>query len=142
MGEKVLFICGRNSGRSQIAEAYLKQLGQGQYSVQSAGLEPADAVNPLVVEVMKEEGIDLSNARPTSAFDLVKDGALFSYVITVCDKDRDQQCPIYPGIQRRENWPFPDPEAVSGTDDDKLNQIRAIRDSIKAKLIDYFALIS
>lgn len=140
MSEKVLFICGRNSGRSQIAAAYLDQLGQGQYAVQSAGLEPAEAVNPLVIEVMKEEGMDLSDAKPSSAFDLVKTGELFSYVITVCDKQSDSQCPIFPGIQRRENWPFPDPETVSGSDEDKREQVRAIRDAIKSKLIDYFSL--
>ncbi len=140
MSKKVLFICGRNSGRSQMAAAYLNQLGQGQFSAQSAGLDPADAVNPLVIEVMKEEGIDLSEAKPSSAFDLVKSGQLFSYVITVCDKESDSQCPIYPGIQRRENWPFPDPENASGSAEDKLDQVRAIRNAIKSKLMDYFSL--
>lgn len=60
----VLFICLHNSGRSQIAEAYLKKLAAGRIHVESAGLEPAAAVNPLVVDVMKEDGFDLSHQKP------------------------------------------------------------------------------
>ena len=59
----VLFICQHNSGRSQIAEAYLRKLAGGRIRVESAGLEPAEHVNPLVVEVMREEGIDLSDKK-------------------------------------------------------------------------------
>ena len=137
---KVLFICGRNSGRSQIAHAFLDRLGLGRYQVKSAGLEPADSVNPLVIEVMKEEGVDLSETRPRAAFDLVKKGEVFSYVITVCDKETDDNCPVFPGIQRRENWPFPDPEKLSGSHGEKLDQVRKIRDDIKSRLIEYFSL--
>ncbi len=136
--EKVLFICGRNSGRSKMAEAYLKMIGNEEYQVTSAGLNPAAFVNPFVVEVMKEEGIDLSHDRPMKAFDLLKGGELFSYVITVCDRETDLSCPVFPGITRRENWPFPDPENVTGTREEKLDKIRAIRDSIKSKIIEFF----
>jgi arsenate reductase len=138
--EKVLFICGHNSGRSQMAEALLKKLGQNRFEAKSAGLDPSDVVNPLVVEVMGEENIDLSKARPKAAFDFVKAGELFSYVITVCDKEADENCPVFPGIQRRENWPFPDPEKVRGTPGEKLDQVRKIRDAIKSKLVERFNL--
>lgn len=138
--EKVLFICGHNSGRSQIAEAYLNQLGEGKFEVKSAGLNPSESVNPLVIEVMKEVNIDLSYKEPKAAFDFVKAGELFSYVITVCDKETDENCPIFPGIQRRENWPFQDPEKVSGSHEEKLNQVRKIRDDIKYKLVEFFKL--
>ena len=66
--KKVLFICGKNSGRSQMAEAYLAKMGGSDYEVKSAGLEPAESVNPLVVAVMKEEGINLAHKKPQSAF--------------------------------------------------------------------------
>lgn len=138
--EKVLFICGHNSGRSQIAEAYLKHLGKNKFKVTSAGLKPHDAVNPLVIKVMKEENIDISQNTPRAVFDLVKNGALFSYVITVCDKETDKNCPIFPGIQKRENWPFPDPEKAEGTYEEKLDQVRKIRDNIKSRIIEYFNL--
>ncbi|MEA2061054.1 MAG: arsenate reductase ArsC [Thermodesulfobacteriota bacterium] len=138
--EKVLFVCGHNSGRSQIAEAYLKHLGKNKFKVTSAGLKPHDAVNPLVIKVMKEENIDISHNKPKAVFDLVKNGALFSYVITVCDKETDKNCPIFPGIQKRENWPFPEPRAVDGTYKEKLDQVRTIRDDIKSRIIEYFNL--
>lgn len=81
---RVLFICRHNSGRSQIAEAYLRKFAGRHFEVHSAGLEPAERVHPLVVAVMKEEGIDLSDKKPRSAFELFKAGELFSHVITVC----------------------------------------------------------
>jgi arsenate reductase (thioredoxin) len=137
---KVLFICGHNSGRSQMAEALLAKMGGSDFTVQSAGLHPAEAVNPLVVEVMQELGIDMSGRIPKSAFDLFKSGELFTHVITVCDKETDENCPVYPGIQKRENWPFPDPEKLTGSHDEKLAQLRKIRDAIKKRIAEYFGL--
>ena len=67
---KILVICRHNNGRSQIAAAYLKRLVGEFYDIESAGLEPAEKVNPLVVEVMKEEGFDLSENKPQSVFEL------------------------------------------------------------------------
>jgi len=131
---KVLIICRHNSGRSQIAEAYLKRLAGGRADVASAGLEPAGAVNPLVVEVMREEGFDLSQKKPQSVFELFKQGRLFDHVITVCS-DTEQQCPIFPGITRRWHMPFPDPSKVTGIRDEQLAQVRTVREMIKAWLL-------
>jgi arsenate reductase len=133
---RVLFICRHNSGRSQIAEAYLKRLGKDRFEVESAGLEPAETVNPLVVEVMKEEGIDLSAKKPQSAFALYKAGRSYDHVITVCEPERDTLCPVYPGIVHRLNWPFADPAAATGTHEEKLAEVRRIRDQIKQRLTD------
>jgi arsenate reductase len=126
----VLFICRHNSGRSQIAEAYLKKLAGERIHVESAGLEPAQAVNPLVVEAMREEGFDLSGQKPQSAFELFKAGRLFDHVVTVCS-DTENQCPIFPGITQRWHVPFPDPASATGTREEQLAQVRAIRDMIK-----------
>jgi arsenate reductase len=131
----VLFICRHNSGRSQIAEAYLRKFGGDRFHVESAGYEPAEHVNPLVVEVMKEEGIDLSDKKPQSVFELFKQGQLFEHVITVCS-DSEGECPIFPGITRRWHTPFPDPAAAEGTHDQKLARVREIRDAIKAVIIN------
>ena len=139
--KKVLFICGHNSGRSQMAQALLTQMGGSGFTVKSAGLHPAETVNPLVVTVMQELGIDMSQHKPKSAFDLFKSGELFTHVITVCDKETDDNCPIYPGIQKRENWPFPDPEKLTGTHEEKLAQLRKIRDAIEKRIVEYFNLI-
>lgn len=131
---KVLIICRHNSGRSQIAEAYLKKLAGERIHVESAGLEPAEGVNPLVVEVMKEEGFDLSNKKPQSVFELFKKGRLFDHAVTVCS-DTELQCPVFPGITRRWHVPFPDPSIVTGTHEEQLTQVRAIRDRIKKWLL-------
>ena len=135
--DKVLFICGRNSGRSQIAAAYLKQLAPDRFEVKSAGLDPADSVHPLVIDVMKEEGVDLSQNTPQSAFDLFKKGELFTHVITVCDAETDSNCPVFPGITTRLNWPFENPEDAQGSDQEKRDQVRMIRNQIKQAIIDF-----
>ena len=70
---RILFVCAHNSGRSQMAEAILNRLGGDRFEVESAGLEPKE-INPLVLEVMKEDGYDLSGQRADSAFVFFKEG--------------------------------------------------------------------
>lgn len=136
--KRVLFICQHNSARSQMAEAFLNELSQRQYEAHSAGLEPT-AVNPLAAAVMAEVGIDISGKSTQSVFDLFKDGRLFEYVITVCDAEVDQKCPIFPGVTERLLWPFPDPATLQGTEEEKLEEARAIRDSIRAQIESFLA---
>lgn len=131
----VLFICQHNSGRSQMAEAYLKKMAGDFLEVESAGMEPAESVNPLMVEVMKEEGIDLSSKKPQSVFELFKSGKLYSHVITVC-YDSESRCPVFPGITSRWHWPFADTAKVTGSESEKLEKVREIRDQIKRWLQD------
>jgi arsenate reductase len=133
---KVLFICVHNSGRSQIAEAYLKKMAGDHYEVESAGLEPAKQVNPLVVEAMQEEGIDISDNKIQNVFELFKNGKLYDHVITVCDSAAEAKCPVFAGITKRWNWPFPDPAAVNGTSEEKMQKVREIREMIKEKLVE------
>ena len=133
---RVLFICGHNSGRSQIAEAFLKDLAGDKIQVESAGLAPKP-INPLVVEVMQELGYDLSQATSDSVFDFFKEGRLYDYVITVCDETAAGQCPVFPGITKRLHWPFKDPETLNGTHEEKLEALRGIRDQIREKAIDW-----
>ena len=130
MQTRVLFICQHNSGRSQIAEAYLKKIGGASFDVQSAGFEPAEAVNPMVIEVMQEEGFNLSQQKPQSVFELFKRGQLFDQVITVCS-DTEEKCPIFPGIVKRRHMAFSDPASVQGTDEEKREQVREIRNQIR-----------
>ena len=127
---KVLFICIHNSGRSQMAETFLKATGDKRFEVESAGLE-TKPVNPYVIEVMKEVGYDLSDNTSDSVMQFFKEGRLYDYVITVCDESVENECPIFPGIARRLHWPFPDPQKVTGTKNEKLVKIRLIRDDIK-----------
>jgi arsenate reductase len=130
---KVLFVCVHNSARSQMAEALLNQMAGDRYSAQSAGLEPG-ALNPLAVEVMRETGIDISQNQTKDVFDFFKRGALFNYVVTVCDGAQAERCPIFPGHTERVHCSFPDPAALTGSRDEQLAKAREIRDQIKTWL--------
>jgi arsenate reductase (thioredoxin) len=132
---RVLFICVHNSARSQMAEAYLRRFCGDSVEVASAGLDPT-AVNPLVVRVMAEEGIDLAGKKTQKVFDLFKDGRLFDYVVTVCEESLESQCPVFPGVTHRLHLPFPDPAAVAGSEEEKLASVREIRDRIRERMRD------
>lgn len=130
----VLFVCIHNSARSQMAEAFLNRLGGGRFVAESAGLEPG-RLNPLVVAVMKEVGIDISGRKTKSVFDLVKQGRAYHYVATVCDEASSERCPVFPGMVReRLHWGFADPSSFQGTDAERLERTRRVRDQIEAKI--------
>lgn len=130
---RVLFVCIHNSARSQMGEAFLKHAGGELFDVQSAGIEPG-RLNPLVVQAMLEVGIDISRNHTTPVSDFIERGVLFDYVITVCDETSAERCPLFPGKAQRLHWGFPDPSALQGTDEEKLQAIRPIRDDIKKKV--------
>ena len=138
--KRVLFICVHNSGRSQMAEAFLRHISKDSIRVESAGLEPRP-VNPLVVTVMREIGIDLTDAKSNDVIEFFKQGRLYDYVVTVCDETNDAKCPVFPGITQRLHWPFEDPEGLSGTEEKKLAALRAIRDEIKHQVEAWFKSI-
>ncbi len=127
--KKVLFVCVHNSARSQMAEAFLNKLGGEYFQAESAGLEPGN-LNPIVVKAMQEIGYDISNNPTKSVFELFKQGKTYDYVITVCDPEAGERCPIFPGKVTRLHWFFEDPSRFTGTDEEKLEKTRAIRDKI------------
>lgn len=141
MGRRFAFcsLCVHNSGRSQIAETFLKACGGDEFFVESAGLEPGQ-MNPLVVEVMMEKGFDLSKNTSDSVFDFFQEGRLYDYVITVCHGS-EGKCPIFPGIQKRLNWPFEDPSKIEGTRQEKLEKAGKIRDQIEERVKAWVAEI-
>ena len=116
-----------------MAEAWLNRLCPEQFEAHSAGLEPG-ALNPLAVEAMHEIGVDISGKKTQSALDVFKSGQLFSYVITVCDESSAERCPIFPGATKRLHWSFPDPAAITGSHEERLNGVRKIRDQIRARI--------
>ena len=132
--ERVLFICVHNSARSQMAEAFMRKYGRERFVAESAGLEPG-TINPLVVEVMHEEGIDLSGKGTNSVYDYYRDGRSYDYIITVCSKDAAERCPIFPGGGKRLHWPFDDPSKVKGTFKEKLVEVRRIRNAIREQIL-------
>ena len=118
----VLFVCVHNAGRSQIAAGYMKALSNGKVQVLSAGSAPKESINPLAVQVMAEEGIDIANNQPkVLTTEAVQESDV---VITMGCGDA---CPFYPG-KRYEDWVLEDP---AGKD---LETVRKIRDEIKQKV--------
>ena len=117
-----------------MAEAFLKKYGGDQFIAESAGLE-AGILNPLAVEVMNEEGIDISHNQTKNVFTFFKEGRLYNYVVTVCDEASAAQCPIFPGVHKKISWNLPDPSAFHGTQEEKLKAARDVRDQIKKSVM-------
>jgi len=128
---RVLFLCTGNSARSQMAEALLRKMAGNHFEVHSAGLEPT-VIHPMTVKVLEEIGIDASEqyAKPLTIY-LGK--THFSYLITVCAK-AEKNCPFFPGMGQRLHWPFDDPAEFEGSDKEKLDVFRTIRDQIQAHI--------
>ena len=133
---KVLFICVHNSARSQMAEAWLNYTCGDFFEAQSAGLE-AGTLNPLVIEAMREVDVDISHKSTQRVFDVFASGQLFGYVITVCDEANAERCPVFPGYAQKLHWSFPDPSALTGSREEKLKEIRKIRDEIRCKVEEW-----
>jgi len=130
---KILFVCIHNSARSQMAEAFLKKYGGDLFEAESAGLEPG-ILNPNVVVVMQEVGIDLTGKPTQAVSDLFQQGRRYNAVITVCDKEAAERCPLFPGNVKRIPWSFKDPSAFKGTTEDILQHTRQVRDEIERKI--------
>lgn len=116
-----------------MAEAWVNSLCGDFLEAQSAGIEPG-TLNPLAAAVMREVGVDIANKKTRGVFDLFKSGALFNYVITVCDEASAERCPVFPGVTRRLHWSFEDPAAFGGTQEQRLDKCRQIRDAIKHRV--------
>ena len=126
----VLFVCVHNSGRSQMAEAFFNHMARGKAIAYSAGTQPADKVNPVVVEAMREIGIDISRNKPKMlTMDMVEEA---DKMITMgCGAEAEAVCPA--SFIETEDWALEDPKGKT------LEQIRKIRDEIKelvSKLVE------
>jgi arsenate reductase len=124
-----------------MAEAYLKKFGGNNFIVESAGLE-AGKLNPIAVEVMKEDGIDISGNQTNDVFEYFKQGRLYKYVITVCDEASAARCPIFPGVNYKINWSFEDPSSFTGTMEEKLSKTREVRDKIRIAVQQFIKEVS
>jgi arsenate reductase len=118
----VLFVCVHNAGRSQMAAGYLQHLAGGRINVLSAGSEPADEINPVAVQAMAEEGIDITAATPKVLTDEAVQES--DVVITMGCGDA---CPFYPG-KRYEDWKLDDPAGQG------IDAVRPIRNEIRARI--------
>ena len=133
---RVLFLCTGNSARSQMAEGILRKLGGERYEGHSAGTEPR-TLHPLAVQSMTEAGIDIAGQQSKSLDRYL--GQPFDYIITVCDRARDN-CPTFPGDSRRIHWSFDDPAAVYGTEVQQMKEFNRIRHEISERIRIWTAL--
>ena len=136
--KRILVLCTANSARSQMGEGLFRHEGNGQYEVASAGTR-ATLVRPEAIKVMAEIGIDISSHRSKAVDEF--DGQNFDYVVTVCDNARDN-CPIFPAGTERIHWSFEDPAAVEGSEEDRLNDFRRIRDQIHAQVKQFYSRLA
>ncbi len=127
---RVLILCTGNSARSQMAEGLFRQAAGDRYQVFSAGTKPS-GVRPEAIAVMREIGIDISGQRSKSVDEFL--GEELDLVITVCD-NANESCPVFPGRTRRLHWPFEDPAAVVGAEEQRIAAFRAIRDRIHQRV--------
>jgi arsenate reductase len=121
-----LFLCTHNSARSQMAEGLLRSLAGVRYEVHSAGTE-ATYVHPLAVRAVAELNLDISSQESKTLERYL--GEHFDYVITVCDA-ANEACPVFPGARRRLHWSFDDPSRATGSEEERLEVFRRVRDRI------------
>lgn len=124
----ILFLCVANSARSQMAEGIARSLAPQGVMVSSAGSVPA-AVRPQAIRVLNEIGIDISGHR-SKGLDSIDAGSVDA-VITLC---AEEVCPIFLGKAHRAHWALPDPAAITGTEETRLDAFRSVRDELLRRL--------
>ena len=125
--KKILVLCTGNSCGSQMAEGYLRKYAGDKAEVYSAGIE-THGVNPRAIQIMKEDGIDISN-HTSNNINEYRD-INFDFVITVCDHAKEQ-CPFFPSNAKKFHYNFPDPAKASGSEEEIMNHFREVREMIK-----------
>ena len=130
----LLFLCVANSARSQMAEGIARSLAPPGVKVSSAGSAPS-RLNPLAVRALAELGIDISGQRSKSVDEIPPEG--IDVVVTLC---AEEVCPVFLGKALRVHWGLPDPAAATGSDDQKLQAFRDVRDQLRRRLAVVFGL--
>jgi arsenate reductase (thioredoxin) len=130
---KVLFLCTGNSCRTQMAEAFLRELGGDRFEVISAG-DKITTLDPDAVDAMREVGIDISSQTPKSVDHFLKQR--FSYVISLCDRQKERSCPIFPGAIWRANWDVDNP-ATAQSDEEHRVLVRRVRDQLRQRVEEF-----
>ena len=129
--KRVLILCTGNSCRSQMAEALWAKLGAGEWESHSAGSKPSGYVHPLAVRAMKELDIDIAGHRSKSVDEY--QGQPFDLVVTVCGNAKDS-CPVFLSAHKVDHWPFDDPADATGSEEEKMEMFRRVRDEISTTI--------
>jgi arsenate reductase len=131
----VLVLCTGNSARSVLAECLINDLGGGRWKAYSAGSHPTGQVNPLSIEVLKENGHSAEGLRSKSWDEFAgAEAPKMDLVITVCDNAAGEVCPIWPGHPSKLHLGFPDPAAATGSREQRLAEFRKVYGMIEAKV--------
>jgi arsenate reductase (thioredoxin) len=128
--QRILFLCTHNSARSQMAEGLLRHLAGDRFEIMSAGTE-ATSVRPEAIRAMADLGVDISGQSSKTLERYL--GEPFDYVVTVCD-DANEACPVFPGAENRLHWSFRDPSQAQGSDEERLEVFKMVRDEIQARI--------
>jgi len=146
--KKVLFVCTHHGARSRIAEEFVKQIAPGRIEAYSSCFDPFK-IGSMPIDVMREVGIDLPAESPKPIFKRLKERDVFDYVICLCYDVLKEQCPLFKryvyGLYARKaetiSWSIPDFKALSGTEGERREGAREIRDKIKSEVISFLARI-
>jgi len=131
---RVLFLCTENSCRTQMAEAFLRDLAGEELEIVSAGAVPG-RLDPDAVAAMREVGIDISSARTKLVDPYLRER--FHYVITLCDRKAERSCPIFPGAIWRQKWLIESPAALEAAGLDRYLAVRHVRDAIRRHVVEF-----
>lgn len=130
---KVLFLCTGNSCRTQMAEAFLREFGGDRFEVTSAGDGPTP-LDPYAIEAMRELDIDISRQGSKSVSQFL--GQSFTYVISLCDRQQERSCPIFPGAIWRHQWNLENPDFAQSPEDRRAT-VRRVRDQIQKQVLEF-----
>ena len=131
---KVLFLCTENRCRTQMAEAFLRALDGDRFEIASAGSEQASEICPDAIEAMREVGIDISEQHSKKVAQFL--GQRFAYLVTLCDRQIERTCPIFPGVSWRLNWPVDNPAAAQDAKERRV-VTRRVRDEIRQHVVKF-----
>jgi len=129
----ILFLCTRNSCRSQMAEGFAKKMLPKNMEIFSAGLEPK-GVHPMAIKVMQEVGIDISKQKSKNISEIPIDK--IDLMVTLCG-DAAERCPVFPGKVKKIHWEIENPAKAQGSEEEIAKIFRKVRDNIKSYIISY-----
>jgi arsenate reductase (thioredoxin) len=131
---KVLFLCSENSCRTQMAEAFLRDMGGDRFESLSAGADGVAALDPDAIAVMLEVGIDISGQQPKRVDPFLRERV--SYLVTLCERDVERTCPIFPGAFWRLKWPIENPAIANDRQKHRM-LVRRARDEIRERVVQF-----
>jgi len=132
---KVLILCSGNSCRTQMAEAFLRDVAGDRFEITSAGSE-ATPLDPDAVEAMNEVGIDISGQQSKKIDPFF--GERFAFVITLCDRQQERTCPIFPGAIWRQQWNLENPARIDAPEEHR-RVVRLIRDQLRQHVVQFIS---